>query len=326
MLPATYTVPELSLREYREAICEPMQVAHKDNVILPETFRYNTRQRLRSDATVDWAPGFVAAPETDAQPLPGSWFYLDNQKRGFGHVLSEQISHLWGWSIAKERDPSLRALVFQNRGRQLSQWEYDLFEAGGVPRDDLVLAEGPVRVESLICASPMFSMPAFVSPQIVETYQRIGDGLEPRARPGSWPRRIFVSRRLPKRRCHNRDEVERLFQDAGFEVIFPEDHPIADQVAYFRRAEVIAGFAGSGMFTMAFSGAPKHVILVSSESYEHTNEHMFSAVLGHRLDMVMCEPDAPIPRAERTRSRNHDNFTFDKDREGVFLQQILDDL
>jgi capsular polysaccharide biosynthesis protein len=135
---------------------------------------------------------------------------------------------------------------------------------------------------------------------------------------------VFVSRRIRKRRCHNADQVEAVFKDAGFEVIFPEDHPLADQVQFFRRAEVVAGFAGSGMFHVAFAGAPKHVILVGSDTYVHTNEYMMSSVVGHRLDVVVGRSVGPGQGREW--SANHDDFVVDMDREGAFLREILADL
>ena len=45
-----------------------------------------------------------------------------------------------------------------------------------------------------------------------------------------------------------------------------------------RDADVVAGFAGSGMFQIAFAGGPKHVILVGSESYTASNEYLISSV------------------------------------------------
>ena len=105
------------------------------------------------------------------------------------------------------------------------------------------------------------------------------------------PLRLFCSRRPGKRTCHNAAEVEALFAAHGFTVVFPEDHPLPEQARMVREADVVAGFAGSGMFQIAFAGGPKHVILVGSESYTASNEYLISSVVGHRLDLVLCRPD-----------------------------------
>jgi capsular polysaccharide biosynthesis protein len=127
-----------------------------------------------------------------------------------------------------------------------------------------------------------------------------------------------VSRRIAKRACLNSDQLESEFQAVGFEVVFPEDHPLGHQVALFRHAEVIAGYGGSGMFQTLFVPEPKHVIQIASEAYGPRNEYMIAAVLRHRLDSVVCraEPfdgDKPM----------HAPFRYDPAREGPFLREIL---
>ncbi len=112
---------------------------------------------------------------------------------------------------------------------------------------------------------------------------------------------------------------------AGFTVVYPEELPLPDQVEMVRRAEVVAGFAGSGMFQIAFAGSPKHVILVSSDSYVATNEYMISSVVGHRLDVVMCRADI-APAEEFSNKWYHSAFTFDPDREGRFLAGVVAEL
>src|SRR4029453_18868859 len=106
--------------------------------------------------------------------------------------------------------------------------------------------------------------PAYLHPAIATTYAAIGSALADRAGdepPG--PLRVFCSRRPGKRTCHNAGEVEARFADHGFVVVFPEDYPLAEQVRLVRDAEVVAGFAGSGMFQIAFAGGARHVVLVA---------------------------------------------------------------
>ncbi|MCW2764320.1 MAG: Capsular polysaccharide biosynthesis protein [Nocardioides sp.] len=326
-LPSVYTAPELSLREYHRVTCLPRQAAYRDNFVLPESFRHNARKRLRNPKFIEWAPGFVRDPEVRAEPLSGSFFYLDNHVRGhFGHVMTEQISHLWGWDQAKERDPSMRALVSVWGGKPVGGWEYDLLAAAGIRREDLVVIEEPVVVEKLVTTSPMFSMPEFVHPGIRATYDSLGAALASRATSRSWPTRVFCSRRTQKRRCHNTAEVEQLFGAAGFEVIYPEDHTMADQAQFVRQAEVIAGFAGSGMFQISLTGGPKRVMLISSESYTAQNEYMMAAVLGHDLDVALCRPDVPRTQGRFSVAWYQSDFRFDHAREGAFVRDWLEEL
>lgn len=327
VFPRVYEAPELSLRTYSDVVCMPRQAAFRDNLVLPESFRHIARRRLRNQQFPEWAPRFLGRPDVVAEPLDGAFYYLDNHVRGhFGHALTEQISHLWGWAEAKRRIPDLRALVFAYGDKGVADWELDLLAAGGVERSDVVVADGPRSVRTLVTTTPMFSMPEFIHPGIVETYDSIGERFAASPARSTWPDRIFCSRRIRKRWCHNTSEVEELFARAGFEVVYPEEHPLAEQVQLVRNAQVVAGFAGSGMFQVAFAGAPKTVILVSSESYTAQNEYMMSAVLGHDLAIAYCRPDLSPTTGRFSAAVYQSDFTFDREREGVFLERVLSDL
>jgi capsular polysaccharide biosynthesis protein len=331
-LPTEIDAPPMSLREYDDVTCLGRQAAYAGaqhgGFVLPESYRHPFKRRLRNVAFAEWAPRFVRAPEPASAQLDGAYFLLDSYVRGhFGHALTDQLGHLWGWRPALERHPDLRALVFAKPGEPLAEWELALLEAGGVPRDRVEVRHEPTRVGTLLCTSPMFGMPAYVHPSIATTYAVVGSGLADRAAPGlPGPLRVFCSRRPGKRTCHNASEVEDLFAGHGFTVVYPEDHPLPEQVRLVRAAEVVAGFAGSGMFQIALTGGPKHVVLVGSESYTASNEYLISSVVGHRLDLVLCRPD--VPRTERRfdNASYQSDFTYDDTREGVFLRGVLDAL
>jgi capsular polysaccharide biosynthesis protein len=259
--------------------------------------------------------------------LPGAYFHLDNEHRGyFGHALTEQVSRLWAWPQAKEQFPDLRVLVSLNRGRPLAEWEVVLLEAAGIDRRAVEVAERPVRVDRLVAATPMLSMPNYVHPRITETWDAIGATMLSLAERRARPRRIFCSRRHEKRPCLNRHDVEKLFSSYGFEVVFPEDHPLPEQVAMFHDAEVVAGFAGSGLFTAMFTDRPKHLVVIAPDTYGPTNEYLIASVRGHRLDEVVGTTPKVLPegvpgvRADRPLSWP---FSLDMATDGEWLREIL---
>ncbi|HET7683798.1 MAG TPA: glycosyltransferase 61 family protein, partial [Marmoricola sp.] len=101
----------------------------------------------------------------------------------------------------------------------------------------------------------------------------------------------------------------------------PEELPLPDQVALFEHADVIGGFAGSGMFTSMFSQQAKHLILVSPDTYGPSNEYMISAIRGHQLD-VAVGTSTSNETAEALRAP----FALDMAEEGAWLRKVLDDL
>jgi hypothetical protein len=136
------------------------------------------------------------------------------------------------------------------------------------------------------------------------------------------PKRIFLSRRHDRRACLNRAEVEGLFREHGFEILFPEDHPLADQVELVHGAEVVAGFAGSAMFTTMLTDRLTHVVLVSSDAYRPTNEYLIGSVRGHRLDVAIGTTSTVLPDGVPD-GRLEWPFHVDMDEEGAWLKEIL---
>jgi hypothetical protein len=85
----------------------------------------------------------------------------------------------------------------------------------------------------------------------------------------------------------------------------------------FQNAEVVAGYAGSALFTLTFCAQPKRVLMISPESYTANNEYLIAAVLGHEFDVFWSVPDSGSLLS---------SYTFDFDREGRHLDRVLAEL
>lgn len=321
--PEVYDVPAMSLRVYHDVVAAPGQIVTKGGLVFPDTYRHNSRGRLRNRYVLDLAPRFadLKFDATTLETLPGTYFYLDSEFRGhFGHLLTEQVSRLWAWPQVKAAHPEARALVASNPKRpHVVEYEYLFYEAAGIAREDIVLIDEPVTVERLHCATPMLSNPQYVHPALGGIWRGVGDALVEGASEREWPTRVFLSRHQDaKRPCNNQSEVEELFREQGFEILLPETFSMPDQVRMFRSADVIAGFAGSGLFNIALVDSPKHVISVGSERYYAANEYQMASILGHRMDQVTCVADDP--------DDFHSPFTFDHEREGRWLAEVFSSL
>ena len=326
-MPERYTVPAMALRRYTDVLCAPRQVAVQGNLLLPDTYRFNSAPVLRNRFAPDLGHDFadLRARTRGAKTLTGAYFYLDSEwTRHFGHALTEQLSRLWAVDRARQQEPGLKAIISRRNSRaDLAEYEREIFGAAGFTEADIVLHHRPVRVETLLAASPMWALPTHVHPDVRDLWRTLGGRIASKAQPVEHPRRIFCSRRLARRMCHNLDAVESLFEQHGFVVVYPEDMAFVDQVEMFRQAEVIAGFAGNAMFTSLFCPTARHLIVLGPTSYPSRNEYMICAAAGHRLDHVWSEPD---PEEAAGQHPQYAGFQFDFDREGQFLRDILSEL
>jgi len=336
-----YDVPDLSLRRYVEVVCRPGGVVTQGHVLLPESHRHIARRRPnnRFAPTVSSTAARLRRRVPVARDLEEPHFFWDSEFRGhFGHVMTEMLSRLWALDEARRHHPGLRILMATspNKEADLTAHEVAVLAAFGVVPEEITFLREPARVRTLLAATPMFSQPEVVHPEIAAVWDRLGDHLAGQApdrldgRP--YPRRIFVSRRGGLRACRNAAEVEALFAGAGFAVVHPEAHRMAVQARLFREADVIAGYAGSGLFNAMLADTPKRLVMISSETYTVQNEWMIAAVRGHHVDVAWSRPDR-LDRPDVGEARSparpgtlHAPYSVDPEREGLFLRKVLAEL
>ena len=324
-LPLTFEIPARSLRVQRDVVCLPRQLALVDDLMLPASFHHPQLRRIRNKQTVDAARWYARLEQEPRETpvLTGTWYHLASEFPGhFGHVMTEDLSRLWGWDRARQTYGDLKLLL--GAGDPVApDFVDDLLTAFGVPADDLHLATTPVRVERLVTATPQLHNGRYVDPDIDRTWARVTEGLrEPD--PGL-PRRIFVTRPAAgERRCLNGEVVEARFAEAGFSVVRPETMPLVDQVSMFAQAEAVAGYAGSGLFTALASRPGTTFIVLASDSYTAINEWLISSVQGFEHHHLWCPSTRPKVSTAFDALSFHADFHFDVERDSAYLDEILE--
>lgn len=312
----SFAVPARTLRRYYEVTCFPRQLARLGDYWLPDTFRHFAHQRLTHRKLERATPDFQRLPQEPRRTrrLDGEYFYVDTELPGhFGHVTTEVLARFWGWRRALAENPELRLLAshYVDTPARVPSFQREMLAAFGIDQErvDLVSAGEAVQVERLVAATPQFENPYVVDGDVVETWAELSERL-PHGPPAVESDRIFVSRRPSgKRDCLDAPEIERYFADQGFTVVFPEDLPYWQQVRTFEQARVIAGFGGSGMFSMMFAPQAR-VILLASNAYTAQNEYLFAAANGNEIHYFWG--DSLVPRGERwSMEAFSSNFTFD---------------
>ncbi|WP_460465885.1 glycosyltransferase family 61 protein [Arthrobacter pigmenti] len=319
-------VPEMNFREYKEVSYARGQVLFKDSLVLPDTFRHPMQRRLYNRFLQDTSPSFakIRKQSRPTTHLPGRYFYLDTEYPAYyGHVTTEIISRLWAWSAAKELYPDLKAIVSPKEGSEdIPAYERRILGAFGIADSDIVCVSEPAVVESMLAATPMFANPIYVHPSCKSIWDTIRDNL--RTKSESRPAKIFVNRPTGlARECRNGEAVVDVFRSFGFEVIYPEKMPLGDQVDTFAKAEVVAGFGGSGMLNSIFSDGPGTKLVIAPETYNAANEYLISSVNGDSIHYLYGESEIQHPPKSWTWGAYRSPFSFDFDRDGQRLKDIL---
>lgn len=316
-MPLRLDHPELTVRHYEGSlVSRGGTILHSASAILPESYRWPWDEALSHPHAPGIADDFVKAGRDPRRTLDGEFFYLDCVFSGhFGHILTEAVTRLWGWEHAKQHEPGLKALFHvRNEPGKDGGLERRLYSAYGIPSSDLVWSDHPVRLTSVVGATPMWQnhAPFYAHPGIRETWARLSAGLLSGREPARHER-LFVSRGQDvqhRRGCRNQDEVERFFADRGFLVLYPEEHPLEEQVAMFAGARVVAGFAGSAMFNLMHARRLEAVVVLSHDAYVHRNEHMFARLHGAQLHHFWS-PHDEVPESAGPRAQIRSSWAFD---------------
>ena len=316
-------IPEMVARVHSDALCAPRGVAWVGDVVLPESFAQPWRIHLFSVGTVDAAKSFARVPGTPRR-LEGTYFHLDSGEAGhYGHFTTQDLTRLWAWDAAKAAYPDLRVLSSNREGgTELLPYQYEALAAFGIRPEDVEVVTGPVRVERLVTATQAFQNPKFLSPRAFGPWGRVREHLADPALPV--PERVFIGRGSGyARRCRNDAEVEALFAEYGFEIVFPEKLTLAEQVRIFDGARVTAGYGSSAMLNLVYASKPGTRILISSESYVALNEYLLGSVRGDDMHYFWCPPDIPQPEKGFSMNAFFSDFEFDFARDEPALRELL---
>lgn len=325
-LPDRFEVPALTLTHYAGALHHPgEQVLWYDHSVLPPSLTINEVAVVRRARNFGHMLALPDAHLADAPELDGDFFDLATAWAGhFGHFMTEVPAKLWAWDDIKARVPGIRGLFSVKPGRPPT-YERELFDAFGIPPQDIVLVDAPVRVRSLYSATPMMRNTAepFIHPDIEGVWDRLRDGL--RRTDGPRFEKIFVTRPpgMKHRPCRNAAAVEETFRDAGFEVVLPETLPLAEQATLFADARVVAGFGGSAMFNLIFADRLEATVVLNHESYTARNEHLITTVRGGDAHFFWSPADLPQPSDRFSDAAFHSAWDFDYERNGAPLTALL---
>lgn len=151
-----------------------------------------------------------------------------------------------------------------------------------------LLGIGPERLATLDDAPLSVGTLRIVeeAPQMLQQYG-LFDIMRARiATPERRPRipRLFVARWGNHRRPVDGDaELAAGLEARGFQVIVPEEHPVAEQIALFDAADTILTFHGSALATLVFSRPGKTVIEIATKTFLSPSILNY---LGHRHYVV----------------------------------------
>jgi capsular polysaccharide biosynthesis protein len=187
--------------------------------------------------------------------------------RNFGHFLVDLMAILpairaSGISIdniiyGDVPSGSLRGLMEKN-----ASWHFP--EANVIWASD----QENITCEKLLYPQPVHVPPLFKHP-IAMDYAR--DAIQHMFQVEETPkfgRRLYISRgQVGTRQIVNEEETWHFLQSKDFEIIYPENHSISEQVNMFRNAEIVVGVKGAAFTNLIFSNRSTSAIVLAHPEF-----------------------------------------------------------
>jgi len=144
-----------------------------------------------------------------------------------------------------------------------------LFASFGIKKERIILADKDLYFDQLIIPSPLFLLNLTAAPEQLLVYQQIKSAILKGIALAPANRKIYLSRRLlgnKKRKAINEEDIEMLFSQKGFEIVFPEQLSLQSQIQLMSETNIISGCEGSALHMSLFLPQSASMIIVSSKN------------------------------------------------------------
>ena len=242
-----------------------------------------------------------AAPAAEAEYLYGG--RLHGQ---YGHHVIEGLARLWPltrgrWSGAK--------LLFHSHLDKTTLFSQSFTAATlgalGLGPDDVALVDRPMAIRRLVTPRPAIQQQAFAYACFRDLCLEIGarvrgerldrgplGALKRTLADGRSDTPLYVSKRWLTsgvRRIENDGEIEGVLHAAGFNILYPELVPFAEQLGHFAARKVIVGTVGSALHSVIFGRPPTRLLAISPDPQVNANFRLIDQLSGARTEYLLAE-------------------------------------
>ena len=223
----------------------------------------------RGDLFLSDNPGRLERPVSVGRS--GRGLYLGSLMAGhYGHFITEGLSTFWVFeniSVGEFDYFLFNPFVF---GTKIPSYALKCFDAFGIdPHKVVIMGDSPLAVDELVVPERLLKLNHSADPCLKWVYHEIRKFASKSVAPVE---RIYLSRRKISlkqltRVIANEVLVEKLFRQAGFTVIYPEEVAFEDQVYLYANAKVVAGPSGSSLHNSLFMRTGAQLIELGDPRY-----------------------------------------------------------
>ncbi len=188
--------------------------------------------------------------------------YLGHLTTHYGHFLMETLLRFWAIDKLREGNKPFKYIVFNpwflrgfgNRFNGFLPFII-LLKVFGLTMSNVIVVDRLTKFDTLYVPVPMGKLapPQFEDHQNI-IFDKIVNYCNSATPLKQFDDKIYISRKYTRlRSITNEAQIEKLFKNKGFQIVYMEKLPFVNQVAIISHAKIVAGFSGSGMHNTIFT-------------------------------------------------------------------------
>ena len=248
---------------------------------------------LQSASPADGSPP-RASFDSPAVVLDQPLLYCGTCHNHFGHFLLEFLPRLWALELL---DPGVRVqLTLVLPLDSLENWMAEIidpviehYHLKGL----ILLGDGElIQAAEILMPSLAYASHKQASRITRELFQTLATIIRNSAAgqatgQGAAPAKLFLSRNPKRTRiCSEHADVEQLFADAGYTVIYPEKLSVYEQIRMLSQAEEVGAFVGSATYQVLFADRVKLLRVVAPRDFLTRDDWLICSLMEAELQIA----------------------------------------
>ena len=204
---------------------------------------------IHGDNVISIAP-IIIDPKTKVnEVIEGNSAYLGNLYSHYGHFITEGLSRFHEFRELNKFDHILFSpYVFDYPNTQIRSFHKFFFDELGIDQSKIRILYDTVEIEQVTVFKQLWTLNDSVDLSLRDLYGYLRS-IDPNVIYTG--RRYFCSRKKPDR-VANQHQVTELFKSNDFELIFPEDLSMEEQMGIYKGSNLIVSSSGSTLHNILF--------------------------------------------------------------------------
>ena len=201
----------------------------------------------------------------------------------WGHILIEWLARVW--ALPDNEEYQNCDLCYIVRGQEQS-YIFQIFDYLGIDKKRLVRVDAPVKYDEVAVPQVSSRLDRFWTDEYKQTIERIKQRIKP-VNGGKY----YLSRMRFADAVLGESCLENIFRNNGYQVVYPEQLSVEEQLAIYSGADELACVCGTTAHNMMFAKDGAKCTILERMPYPNRTQPVINDMVGADYSVVMANKD-----------------------------------